>query len=185
MERQPRTHIRTPLCNSHICNPFCLKPARIVALCTMSLSIASSSVLVGASLLRRGAIFFSRAVSSEISCVVTATAPSTQPRALERWRELCEKPQHNIKQYTISSESRNLFNFGGVMKSFNLSSLAPFLHYPTALSLLLDEIECEGEGNGVEDSVWCMSSTLKKRRAKMNKHKLRKRRKKLRLKSKK
>jgi hypothetical protein len=37
----------------------------------------------------------------------------------------------------------------------------------------------------LENSIWNMSSTLKKRRAKMNKHKLRKRRKKLRLKSKK
>jgi hypothetical protein len=35
------------------------------------------------------------------------------------------------------------------------------------------------------ESIWNMSSTLKKRRHKMNKHKLRKRRKKLRLKSKK
>eukprot|EP00545_Synedropsis_sp_CCMP1620_P010764 CAMPEP_0119002952 /NCGR_PEP_ID=MMETSP1176-20130426/260_1 /TAXON_ID=265551 /ORGANISM="Synedropsis recta cf, Strain CCMP1620" /LENGTH=44 /DNA_ID= /DNA_START= /DNA_END= /DNA_ORIENTATION= len=36
----------------------------------------------------------------------------------------------------------------------------------------------------VAESVWNMSSTLKKRRAKMNKHKLNKRRKKMRLKSK-
>mmetsp|Transcript_18202 Transcript_18202/g.21019 ORF Transcript_18202/g.21019 Transcript_18202/m.21019 type:complete len:103 (-) Transcript_18202:385-693(-) len=36
-----------------------------------------------------------------------------------------------------------------------------------------------------EDSIWNMSSTLKKRRAKMNKHKLKKRRKKNRMKTKK
>jgi hypothetical protein len=38
--------------------------------------------------------------------------------------------------------------------------------------------------NVVEQAVWQMSSTLKKRKAKMNKHKLRKRRKKERKKSK-
>lgn len=38
--------------------------------------------------------------------------------------------------------------------------------------------------NHMAEGVWNMSSTLKKRRAKMNKHKLKKRRKKMRLKSK-
>lgn len=52
--------------------------------------------------------------------------------------------------------------------------LAPRMFYITELLPL----------SWLESAIWNMSSTLKKRRAKMNKHKLRKRRKKLRLQSK-
>ena len=57
-----------------------------------------------------------------------------------------------------------------------LTSLASLPSLPSSLSTLWD---------WVQESVWHMSSTLKKRRAKMNKHKLRKRRKKNRKKTKK
>mmetsp|Transcript_3619 Transcript_3619/g.6082 ORF Transcript_3619/g.6082 Transcript_3619/m.6082 type:complete len:113 (+) Transcript_3619:239-577(+) len=76
---------------------------------------------------------------------------------------------------TVETTSSNAaYDSISTMSTF-LWANQPAFWWSTMTSFLLTE---------VAESVWNMSSTLKKRRAKMNKHKLNKRRKKMRLKSK-
>lgn len=83
-------------------------------------------------------------------------------------------------------------SYSNLLNSIAEKTYQNIILFSTSEQMIVKERDCLGLGvigfeedeNGIaSESIW-MSSTLKKRKAKMNKHKLRKRRKKLRLKSK-
>mmetsp|Transcript_13022 Transcript_13022/g.18434 ORF Transcript_13022/g.18434 Transcript_13022/m.18434 type:complete len:116 (-) Transcript_13022:1399-1746(-) len=102
--------------------------------------------------------------------------------------------KHNLRcasgMYQTRLYTNGIILDGSAIQNQTATTTTPLVSYVPQLknlgSAVANSLEqmVSQSWNDFQDGIFLMSSTLKKRRAKMNKHKLKKRRKKLRLKSK-